>query len=129
VGAARRLVIVLGGIGMSGLAVSLLYDSLLWLTAWFAISTLSYAALSTMILNLPADLYPSRSVASVSGMGGTAAGLGTIAATLVIGMVSDRYSFAPILVAASLIPLVASAVLFVLIRNGPGTRRGLLRRI
>jgi MFS transporter, ACS family, hexuronate transporter len=82
-----------------------------------------------MILNLPADLYPPRSVASVSGMGGTAAGLGTIAATFATGVVADRYSFAPILVAASLIPLVASAVLFVLIRNGPEARRGLLRRI
>jgi MFS transporter, ACS family, hexuronate transporter len=37
VGAARRLVIVLGGIGMSGLAVSLLHDGLIWLTTWFAI--------------------------------------------------------------------------------------------
>jgi ACS family hexuronate transporter-like MFS transporter len=129
VGAARRLVIVLGGIGMSGLAVSLLHDGLIWLTTWFAISTLAYAALSTMILNLPADLYPPRSVASVSGMGGTAAGLGTIAATFATGIVADRYSFAPILVAASLIPLVASAVLFVLIRNGPAASRGLLRRI
>ena len=129
VGAARRLVIVLGGIGMSGLAVSLLHDSLTWLTTWFAISTLAYAALSTMILNLPADLYPARSVASVSGLSGSAAGLGTIAATLVTGIVADRYSFAPILVAASLIPLVASAVLFMLIRNGPATKRGLLRTI
>lgn len=129
VGAARRLVIVLGGIGMSGLAVSLLHDSLLWLTTWFAISTLAYAALSTMILNLPADLYPARSVATVSGMSGSAAGLGTIAATLVTGIVADRYSFAPILLAASLIPLVASIVLFVLIRNGPAAKRSLLRTI
>jgi MFS transporter, ACS family, hexuronate transporter len=129
VGAARRLVIVLGGIGMSGLALSLLHDSLLWLTAWFAISTLAYAALSTMILNLPADLYPPRSVASVSGMSGSAAGLGTIAATLITGIVADRYSFAPILIGASLIPLVGAVVLFVLIRNGSGTERGLLRTI
>jgi ACS family hexuronate transporter-like MFS transporter len=129
VGAARRLVIVLGGIGMSGLAVSLLHDGLIWLTTWFAISTLAYAALSTMILNLPADLYPPSSVASVSGMGGTAAGLGTIAATFATGVVADRYSFAPILVAASLIPLVASGVLFALIRNGPSSTRGILRRI
>jgi MFS transporter, ACS family, hexuronate transporter len=129
VGAARRLVIVLGGIGMSGLALSLLHDSLLWLTTWFAISTLAYAALSTMILNLPADLYPPGSVASVSGMSGSAAGLGTIAATLITGIVADRYSFAPILIGASLIPLVGAVVLFVLIRNGSGTDRGLLRTI
>jgi ACS family hexuronate transporter-like MFS transporter len=129
VGAARRLVILLGGLGMSGLALSLLSDSLLWLTGWFAVSTLAYAALSTVILNLPADLYPTRSVASVSGLSGTGAGLGTIAATLLTGMVADRYSFAPILIGASIIPLFATAVLMLLIRNGPATDRGLLRRI
>jgi ACS family hexuronate transporter-like MFS transporter len=129
VGAARRLVIVGGGIGMSGLAVSLMSDSLAWLTTWFAISTLAYAALSTIVLNLPADLYPTHSVASVSGLSGSGAGLGTIAATLLTGIVADRYSFAPILIGASLVPLVASTVLFLLIRNGPATERGLLRRI
>jgi ACS family hexuronate transporter-like MFS transporter len=129
VGAARRLVILLGGLGMSGLALSLLSDSLLWLTSWFAISTLAYAALSTVILNLPADLYPTRSVASVSGMSGTGAGLGTIAATLLTGVVADRYSFAPILIGASIIPLFATAILMVLIRNSEATDRGLLRRI
>jgi ACS family hexuronate transporter-like MFS transporter len=129
VGAARRLVIALGGLGMSGLALSLLSDHLVWLTGWFAISTLAYAALSTVILNLPADLYPTRSVASVSGMSGTGAGLGTIAATLLTGLVADRYSFAPILIGASVVPLVATVLLLLLIHNGPATDRGLLRRI
>jgi ACS family hexuronate transporter-like MFS transporter len=129
VGAARRLVIVFGGIGMSGLAVSLLFQSLTWLTVWFAISTLAYAALSTIILNLPADLYPTRAVATVSGFSGTGAGLGTIVATVLTGLIADRWSFAPILCVASVAPLVAAALLFFLIRNGPATERGLLRRI
>jgi ACS family hexuronate transporter-like MFS transporter len=129
VGAARRLVIVCGGIGMSGLAASLLFQSLAWLTFWFALSTLAYAALSTIILNLPADLYPTNSVATVSGLSGTGAGLGTILATLLTGIVADRYSFAPILCVASVVPLIAAALLFFLIRNGPATDRGLLRRI
>ena len=48
-----------------------------------------------MALSLPADLYQSRAVASVSGMSGTAAGLGTIGATYLIGIVADRFSFTP----------------------------------
>ena len=51
-----------------------------------------------MVLNLPADLYQPRAVASVSGLSGTGAGLGTLAATFATGVVSDHYSFAPILV-------------------------------
>ena len=58
-----------------------------------------------MILNLPADVYPTGSVASVSGLSGTGAGIGTIAATLLTGAIADRMSFSPILIGASLVPL------------------------
>ena len=37
-------------------------------------------------------------------MGGTGAGLGTIAAIYATGWVSDRYSFEPILLGASIVP-------------------------
>ena len=72
-------------------------DSYTWLVACFAMSTFAYAAFSTMVLNLPADIYPTGSVASVSGMSGTGAGIGTILATYATGVVADRYSFEPIL--------------------------------
>lgn len=44
-------------------------------------------------------------------------------------MVEDHYSFAPILIGASIVPLIATALLLILIRNGPATERSLLRRI
>ncbi len=85
------------GLGMTLLIPTVFTTSYATLVACFAISTFAYAAFSTMVLNLPADLYPSGSVASVSGMSGTGAGIGTIAATLLIGQVADRWSFEPIL--------------------------------
>ncbi len=115
--AARKAVIVFGALGMLLLIPAIYTSSLAWLTLCFAISTFAYAALSTMVLNLPADIYPTRSVASVSGLSGTAAGLGTIAATYVTGLVADRYSFEPILIGASLIPLVAMVALLTLVKE------------
>ena len=50
-------------------------------------------------------------------MGGTAAGIGTIAATLADGLGRRRYSFEPILIGASLIPLVGMAAVLLLVRN------------
>jgi ACS family hexuronate transporter-like MFS transporter len=50
-------------------------------------------------------------------MSGTGAGIGTILSTFLIGQISDKYSFAPILVGASLVPLVATALVFLLIRS------------
>jgi ACS family hexuronate transporter-like MFS transporter len=129
VGTARKIVIAVGGLGMSSLMISLRLDTLGPLAACFAVATCAYAALSTMVLNLPADLYHPRAVARVSGFGGTGAGLGTIAATLGIGVVSDRYSFAPILVVASLVPLLAVVAVLTLVRNTAATGDGVLRRI
>jgi ACS family hexuronate transporter-like MFS transporter len=129
VGAARKTVIVLGTLGMLFLIPAIYTASLRALTACFAIATFSYAALSTMILNLPADIYPARSVGSVAGLGGTAAGIGTIAATWLTGFVADRYSFEPLLIGASLIPLVAMTALLVLVRNTDAARRGIVNEI
>ena len=129
VGNSRKLVSVVCAVGMSALALPVFLDGFAWLVSSFAVATLSYAAFSTIILTLPADLYPSGTVASVSGMSGTGAGIGTIAATYLIGLTSDRYSFQPILVAASVIPLFAAALMLLLVRNNDATRRGLVRSI
>ena len=129
VGAARKGVIAAGGVGMSFLMVSIVTDDLIALTACFAVATCSYAALSTMVLTLPADIYRTGSVASVSGMSGAGAGIGTIAATYITGFVADRYSFEPILIGASIVPLLAVLAVLVLVRNTAATDQGLVRSI
>jgi ACS family hexuronate transporter-like MFS transporter len=115
--AARKCVIFFGGIGMAGLIPVVYTSSFPLIITLFAVSTFCYAAWSTMALSLPADLFPSRNVASVSGLGGTGAGLGTILSTYAIGRITDLYSFEPVLIVASLIPLLATALVFLLIRQ------------
>jgi ACS family hexuronate transporter-like MFS transporter len=108
--AARRFIFITCGLGMALLAGAVYVNTLPLMVAFFAISTFAYAAWSTMGLSLASDLYPAGMVASVSGMGGTGAGVGTIISTYLIGWAADHYSFAPILVAGSLIPLVATVL-------------------
>lgn len=129
VGAARKFVVVISGLGMTLLIPTVFTTSYFWLVACVAISTLAYAALSTMVLNLPADIYPTGSVASVSGLSGTGAGLGTITAIYLTGVVSDRYSFEPILIAASLIPLLAVVAVMALVRNNRASETGVVNPI
>jgi ACS family hexuronate transporter-like MFS transporter len=114
---ARKAVVIFGGLGMALLIPTVFTSNLFALAGLFAISTFAYASFSTMALVLPSDLYRSESVATVSGMSGTGAGLGTIISTYLIGYVSDRYSFEPILIAASLVPLVGMVLVLVLIRD------------
>jgi MFS transporter, ACS family, aldohexuronate transporter len=129
VGRARRTVIVGGGIGVLALIPAAFMSSFLPLVACFAVATFSYAALSTNAIALPADLYASRSVATVAGMAGTGAGLGTIGSTYLIGVVADRFSFTPILVVSSVVPLLAALLVVVLVRNTKDSGRGLVKVI
>jgi ACS family hexuronate transporter-like MFS transporter len=129
VGVARKAIGVIGAVGMTMLVPTLWVDSLPAIIGCFAISTFAYAAFSTVILNLPADLYDSASVASVSGMGGTGAGLGTIAAIYLTGWMADEYSFAPVMVGASIVPWIALIAMLVLVRNTSATRAGIVREV
>jgi ACS family hexuronate transporter-like MFS transporter len=114
---ARKAVVVFGGIGMTLLIPTIFTSSLFALAGLFAVSTFAYASFSTMALVLPSDLYRSDSVATVSGMSGTGAGLGTIVSTFLIGYVSDVYSFKPILITASFIPFLGMILVLILIRQ------------
>jgi ACS family hexuronate transporter-like MFS transporter len=129
VGRARRTLIVGGGFGVLALVPAALSSDFPTLVACFAIATFSYAAMSTMALALPADLFENRAVATVAGMSGAAAGGGTLVSTYLIGVVADRFSFTPILITASLVPLAAAALVVALVRNGPQSGRGLLKAI
>lgn len=112
---ARQAVVVFGGLGMTLLIPTIFTSNLFALAGLFAISTFAYASFSTMALVLPSDLYRSDSVATVSGMSGTGAGLGTIVSTFLIGYVSDRRSFTPILISASFIPVIGMLLVLLLI--------------
>jgi ACS family hexuronate transporter-like MFS transporter len=117
VGRARKLLLTLGSAGVLALAPAALLSSFPALIACFATATFCYAVASTMALALPADLYRPRDVASVSGLSGTGAGVGTVLSTFVIGIVADRLSFGPILVVASAVPLLAAALVLLLVRQ------------
>src|SRR5437667_5343696 len=111
-GAARKAVVVFGGFGVMLLIPTILTVNLAAITVLFALATFCYAAFSTIANVLPSDLYTSESVASVSGMSGTGAGIGTIIAFELIGYFSDAHqarathSFDAIVVTAGLIPFV-----------------------
>jgi ACS family hexuronate transporter-like MFS transporter len=129
VGRARRTLIVAGGFGVLALVPAALSARFSVLVGCFAIATFSYAVMSTMALALPADLFESRAVASVAGLSGAAAGAGTLVSTYLIGIVADRFSFTPILIVASLVPLAAAALAVALVRNSPLSGQGLLKVI
>ncbi len=117
VGRARRAVLLIFGPSMLALIPAAFVDNYLLLVLLFGYTSFAYAACSTMFLSLPADVFRSRAVASVAGLGGTTAGIGTLMSTYLIGRVTDRFSFRPVVIAASIIPCLATAIFVSLVRR------------
>jgi ACS family hexuronate transporter-like MFS transporter len=116
VGKARRTVLLIFGPSML-LLIPAAYTSAYWaLIGIFAFATFAYACCATIFLSLPADVFHPRAVASVSGLSGTGAGAVTLLTTYLTGIIADRFSFQPIIIAASMIPCLATIVLVTLVR-------------
>jgi ACS family hexuronate transporter-like MFS transporter len=135
VGKARKALVVFGAFGMTLLIPTIFTTNLYFILPLFALATFCYASYSTIANVLPSDLYRSDSVASVSGMGGTAAGIGTIVAFKLVGYISDAHrgsaatSFDWVLIASGLIPFVGMLLVLLLVRNTRATEQGLVRPI
>ena len=134
-GAARKAVVVFGGFGVLLLIPTVFTFNLWAIAGLFALATFSYASFSTIANVLPSDLFKSDAVASVSGMSGTGAGIGTIIAFELIGYFSDArrfagtHSFDPIVIAAGLVPFIGMILVLLLVRNTRATEEGLVRRV
>ena len=134
-GWARRVPIIYGGIGMTLLIPTIFTTNQYAIAGLFAVVTFTYAGFTIMANTLPSDLFHSESVASVSGLGGTGTGLGTIVAFKLIGYFSDArqatgtHSFDPIVITAGIVPFIGMLLVLLLLRNNEATERGLVRRI
>jgi len=135
VGTARKSLVVFGAFGMTLLIPTIFTNSLHLIIPLFTLATFCYASYSTIANVLPSDLFQSHSVASVSGMGGSAAGIGTIIAFKLVGYISDAHqgsaasSFDWVLIAAGVIPFVGMMLVLLLVRNTQATQQGLVRPI
>jgi ACS family hexuronate transporter-like MFS transporter len=67
------------------------------------IATFGVQSYGTLVLTVPADLFPSDVVASVSGISGFGAGLGGVVFTYLIGFLLDHFSYGPAFVLVALL--------------------------
>jgi ACS family hexuronate transporter-like MFS transporter len=135
VGAARKALVVFGGVGVTLLIPTVFTTNLFAITTLFAFATFSYASFTTIANVLPSDLYHSNAVATVSGLSGTGAGIGTIVAFKLVGYFSDArqatatHVFDPIILIAGLVPFAGVILVLLLVRNNRATEEGQVRRI
>jgi MFS transporter, ACS family, hexuronate transporter len=135
VGKARKALVVFGGLGVTLLIPTIFTANLTILTALIAVATFCYGSFTTIANVLPTDLFPSESVASVTGFSGTGAAIGTIIVFELAGHLSDArlatgtHLFDPLMILSGLIPFVGMILVLSLVRNTRATDEGLVRRI
>jgi ACS family hexuronate transporter-like MFS transporter len=82
---------------------------------YISLVTFGFQAWINNVQTLPSDLFPQRAVATVAGMGGVGAGIGSILYTTATGYIVQYISYKPVLIIASLLTFVGTLLLFALL--------------
>jgi ACS family hexuronate transporter-like MFS transporter len=77
----------------------------------------AHQTLSVTVITMASDLFPRDQVATATGVAGTAANLGVLIFTLVLGSMVDSVGYAPFFVLLGLLDLVGATLLWTLVRK------------
>ena len=109
---ARKAVIVFAALLMpAGILAAFANDSMVAL-ALIGVVLFGFQVWINNVQTLPSDFFPDRAVASVAGLGGTGAGIGSMLFIFGTGWAVDHFSYVPVLVIAGVLAPVGTLVLF-----------------
>ena len=108
----RGVVLTAGGIGL-GILAAFVKDPLMALVL-IGVVLFGFQVWINNVQTLPSDFFPDKAVASVAGLGGVGAGLGSMIFTFATGWVVDHFSYTPVLTVAGLLAPLGTVVLFTL---------------
>ena len=113
----RKIVMTTGALLMIGPACIGLTVSPAAAIALFCIGGFAHQMLSGTLITLSADLFDQRVVATATGMAGSAAWIGGLSFSLIIGSLADVVGYEPLFVCLALFDLVGAIVLWTLLRT------------
>jgi ACS family hexuronate transporter-like MFS transporter len=91
-----------------------------WAVFFFCVGAFAHQSMSSTLLTLPADLFPTGAVATANGLSGTIGGAGGMLFTLVVGAVAKRAGYGPLFVAIAFLDLIGAGLLWALLRERVG---------
>jgi ACS family hexuronate transporter-like MFS transporter len=122
---ARKAVILVAAFLMPAGIVAAFVNNPMIALALIGVVLFGFQVWINNVQTLPSDFFSDTAVASVAGLGGTGAGIGSMIFIFTTGWVVDHFSYVPILVAAGILAPLGTATLFML--TGP-IRRVQLQR-
>jgi ACS family hexuronate transporter-like MFS transporter len=120
----RKLTMTVGAVCMLGPACIGLAGSPGVAIALFCVGGFAHQMLNGALITLCADVFEPRTVGTASGMAGSAAWIGGMLFTLLIGRSADAFGYSPLFVALAAFDLVAAAILWSLLRERRNAPRG-----
>src|SRR2546421_3844922 len=111
---ARKVVIVIAALLMpAGIFAAFANDAIVALVL-IGVVLFGFQVWINNVQTLPSDFFSDKAVASVAGLGGTGAGIGSMIFIFSTGWVVDHFSYVPVLVVAGLLAPFGTLVLFAL---------------
>lgn len=114
---ARKAVILFAAFLMPAGIVAAFVNNPMTALALIGVVLFGFQVWINNVQTLPSDFFSDKAVASVAGLGGTGAGIGSMIFIFTTGWVVDHFSYVPILVAAGILAPLGTAALFLL--TGP----------
>jgi ACS family hexuronate transporter-like MFS transporter len=117
---ARKTVMAMGALLVPAGILAVRADSPYTALAWMGVVLFGFQVWISNVLTLPSDFFPKSAVASVAGLGGTAAAVASVLYNWNTGRVVDLLGYTPVFVAAGLLgPLGLGALLLLAGRIEP----------
>lgn len=113
----RKIVVTTGALMMVGPACIGLTVSPAAAIILFCVGGFAHQMLSGALMTLAADLFDPRIVATAGGMAGSAAWIGGMSFSLVIGALADTIGYNPLFACLAIFDLIGAAVLWTLLRR------------
>lgn len=114
---ARKIVMYSGLLLMPAGVIAVFTESNAIAIAGISTTVFAFQFFNINLLTTPSDCFPKRDVGSVAGIGGTAAGVGSMLFTLLVGYVVDNFSYTPVFVAVSMFGPVGAVIVRVVMRK------------
>ena len=116
--AARKTAMLTGALMMPFLLLVLSARTPGWAIFWFCFGPFGHNIISSVMLTLPADLFPKRTVATANGLSGCVGYIGGMAFTKVVGVVvTATHNYVPIFIAMAFLDIIGAVILFSLVRQ------------
>lgn len=91
--------------------------TIFWALALMSMLTFAHGIWITNFLGLLGDLFPAAAIGTVTGLTGTAGGIGAMLSTLMVGRTVDRFSYSPVFAVSGILYPLALAVIFLSVRR------------